>query len=282
MKSLLYVLACLVLFACAGENRAEESGKPLIGVCSKDFKAVKEAGFDYIELNAKTVATASEPDFEKLIKSAKEEGITVRSVNGFLPGDIRVTGPVIDQQKQMAYVEKCFGRLHKLGVKIVVFGSGGARKIPEGFPRDEAMKQMIDFCRRIGPLAKTNGITVVIEPLNSKECNFISTAKEGLDLVEEVKDSNIELLVDIYHMFRDNESPDIILKAGPHLKHVHISDPKGRTYPLSAEEYDYVPFFENLRKIGYAGGLSIEAGTKDFKTDGPKSVAFLRGMLQAK
>jgi len=279
MKYVPYVIACLVLSASAGKSWSEESGKPLIGVCSKDFKAVKEAGFDFIELNAKTIATASEPDFEKIVKSAREAGITVRSVNGFLPSDVRVTGPETDKQKQMAYVEKCFDRLHKLGVQIVVFGSGGARQIPKDFSRDEAMKQMVDFCRRIGPLAKTNGITVVIEPLNSKDCNFINTVREGLELVEAVKDSNIELLADIYHMFKDNESADIILKAGRHLKHVHMANPKGRVYPLSAEEYDYGPFFGNLRKIGYTGGISIEAGTKDFNADGPKAVVFLRGMM---
>jgi hypothetical protein len=45
----------------------------------------------------------------------------------------------------MAYVAKAFDRVARLGVRIVVFGSGGARRVPEGYPRDDAVRQMVDF-----------------------------------------------------------------------------------------------------------------------------------------
>ena len=276
-NSILAVLTALftmtIIVICA------ESHKILVGVCNSP-KTAKEAGFDYVEMGASSIAKMSDADFEKLLQTVKETGIPVRTCNGFLPGTIKVTGPVINKTEQEEYVKKCFDRLNKLGVKFLVFGSGGARALPENFPREKGFEQIVDFCKRIGPLAREKDIMIVIEPLNSKECNFVNSGKEGLDIIEAVKDPNIELLLDLYHMAKDNESPDIVLKAGAHVKHVHIANPNGRKYPLAADEYDYKTFFDNLKKIGYTGGVSVEGGTKDFKNDGPKAAAFLKEQLQ--
>ncbi len=244
-----------------------------------NFNEAADAGFDYVELTVKPIAAASDADFAKLAETLKRSKIEARSANQLLPGNLKVVGPDVDKAAQEDYIAKSFGRLHQLGVKVVVFGSGAARQIPENFPKEQALKQVIDFCKRIAPVARANELMVVIEPLNSKDCNFITTVREGLDIVEAINDPNIELLVDIYHMAMENEAPDIILKAGKHLRHVHVANPKGRTYPLPTDEFDYKPFFENLKKIGYSGGVTIEAGTKDFKTDGPNALAFLKEML---
>jgi hypothetical protein len=34
--------------------------------------------------------------------------------------------------------------------KVVVLGRGGARRVPEGFSREEAFNHLVDFCRRRG------------------------------------------------------------------------------------------------------------------------------------
>ena len=114
----------------------------------------------------------------------------------------------------MAYVKKAFARLNRLGVKILCFGSGGARRVPEGFPKEEAFKQLVDFGKRIAPEARAQGITVVIEPLRRQETNIINTAGEGLALVKAVNDPNFELLIDFYHLASEKEDPAIILTPG--------------------------------------------------------------------
>src|SRR5262249_4328720 len=67
-----------------------------------------------------------------------------------------------------------------------------------------------------------------------------------------------------------------ILKAGSHLRHLHMANPTGRVFPLSWDEYDYAAFFANLRTIGYSGRMSIEASTKDMAIEGPQAIALLR------
>jgi hypothetical protein len=51
-------------------------------------------------------------------------------------------------------------------------------------------------------------------------------------------------------------------------------------YPIAWEEYDYAPFFANLKKIGYDKRISVEASTKDQQADAPKAIALLRRAFQ--
>ena len=150
--------------------------------------------------------------------------------------------------------------------------------MPDGFPREEALGQLVDFCRRIAPLARDNGITIAIEPLRRQETNIINSAREGLALVSAVDRPEIQLLVDYYHLAEEGESADILLEAGRRLVHTHLANPQGRV-SSSPDESNYAPFFRNLCAIGYTGRLSIEASTPDFAAQAPPSLAMLRKAL---
>jgi sugar phosphate isomerase/epimerase len=258
---------------------AAQTGKVLVGYCVglKGLEAAKAAGFDYVELGVTEIAGLSDADFDAALERVKQVGIPTPNANLFLPASMRLTGPQpLDPEQQMAYVQKAFARLNRLGVKIVCFGSGGARRVPEGFPMEEAFKQLVAFGKRIAPEARANGITVVIEPLRRQETNIINTAAEGLDLVKAVGDPNFQLLIDFYHLASEKEDPAIVLQAREYIRHLHMANPQGRVFPLKWDEFDYAPFFANLRKIGYAGRISVEASTKDVPTEGPLAIALLR------
>jgi D-psicose/D-tagatose/L-ribulose 3-epimerase len=258
---------------------AEQAGKVPVGFCVglKGLETAKAAGFDYVELGVSEIAALSDAEFDAALERTKQVGIPTPNANLFLPGSIRLTGPqATGPDEQMAYVKKAFGRLQRLGVKIVCFGSGGARRVPEGFPKEEAFKQLIAFGKRIAPEARANGITVVVEPLRSQESNIINTAAEGLALVKAVADPNFELLIDFYHLASEKEDPAIILEAREHIRHLHMANPQGRVFPLKWDEFDYAPFFANLRQIGYAGRISIEASSRDMPTEAPQAIALLR------
>ena len=46
------------------------------------------------------------------------------AANLFFPGTIKIVGPEADKQAQENYAAGCLARLKRLGVKVVVFGSG--------------------------------------------------------------------------------------------------------------------------------------------------------------
>jgi len=276
LRMLLCVLCALA--AIAPTKPSTLPARVPIGYCASlsELGATRAAGFDYAELRTSEVAALPDAEYEALVARLAHLGFSTPVANLFIPASIRLTGPAINPAQQLTYVRKAFARMARLGVHIIVFGSGGARRYPEGFSKDDAFRQLVDFGRRIGPEARARGITIAIEPLRRQESNIINTAAEGLDLVNAVGDPNIQLMVDFYHLASEHEDPSIIVKAQAHIRHLHMANPTGRVFPLEWEEFSYSTFFEALRGIGYAGRISIEASTTNFPGDAPRSIALLR------
>jgi D-psicose/D-tagatose/L-ribulose 3-epimerase len=253
-----------------------------VGWCTplKTLEAAKAAGFDYAELGTSEIAALSDADFEQAVEQIKRVGLPVPVANLFLPGTMKVTGPQVDPDQQMMYVQKAFARLSRIGTQIVVFGSGGARRVPDGFSKEEAFKQLTDFGRRIAPEAQARGITIAVEPLRREESNIINSAAEGLELVNAINHPNFQLMIDFYHLASEKEDPEIVLRASAHIRHLHTANPKGRVFPLEWAEFDYAPFFAALRKIHYDKRISVEASTRDFPREAPMAIALLRRAFQ--
>jgi D-psicose/D-tagatose/L-ribulose 3-epimerase len=267
------LLACLALVALA-----EPDGRVKIGYCGplKDIDAVKAAGFDYMEVRTSEVAALSDADYEKVAAKLQQVALPVLSANLFLPAGIKVTGPNIDKERQMEYVRRALDRVSRLGVRLVVFGSGGARQVPEGFPKQEAFQQLVDFGKRIAPEARARNITIAIEPLRKQESNIINTSTEGLEWVNAVNDRNIQLMIDYYHFSVEKEDTSDVLKVKDHLRHLHMANPNGRVMPLKWDEYNYAPFFGVLRQIHYDRLISLEVSNTNLPEEGPQAIALLR------
>jgi D-psicose/D-tagatose/L-ribulose 3-epimerase len=281
MHRLLPARAGLIVLAAAIALASGAGAQPRrvqVGYCTsyKNLAAAKAAGFDYVELGTSEVAALSDADFERVAHDAATIGLPTPAANTFVPATIRLTGPETDRQQQMAYVTRALDRLASLGVQTVVFGSGGARRVPDGFAKDEAFRQLADFGRRIAPLARSRNMTIAIEPLRREETNIINSAAEGLALVEAIDDPNFQLMIDFYHLSSEHEDPGIIIRAGSHLRHLHMANPKGRVFPASWDEFEYDAFFANLRKMGYDRRISVEASTRDLQTDAPRAISLLR------
>jgi D-psicose/D-tagatose/L-ribulose 3-epimerase len=255
---------------------AAAAPKVTIGSAGEDLEKAKAAGFDYVEVGVRNFARLDDAKWTEYQAKHKAVGIPTPVANNFIPSELKVVGPEVDKAKQDEYVAQAFDRAKVLGIKTIVFGSGGARKVPDGFSQDEAWKQLVEFAKRIAPEAKKRGIVVAVEPLQKGETNTINTAAEGLKWVKAVNHPNFQLMVDFYHLSLENEDPAILVSAKKNIKHIHIANPAGRLFPMSADEFDYSKFFDALKKAGYKGGVSVEGRSQDFATEGPKAVAFLR------
>jgi len=250
-----------------------------IGICTSpdNLAAAKRIGFDYAELNLSAVAALSEDDFAALVKTVKETGLPVEAMNVLFPGGITLVGPETNLDDAQAYLAKAFPRAQALGVDVIVFGSGRARMIPEGVSAEEAQKALVTAAWHVGESASQYGLTIVVEPLNRGETNSINSLAEGKAIVDAANLPNVQLLADFYHMSKEQEPMNEVVKAGA-LAHTHIARGEGRTYPLSKVEDDYEGFFRALSAIEYTGRMSIEGITQDFETDAPAALAFLRAL----
>ena len=61
----------------------------------------------------------------------------------FVPAEVRLTGPEVDWAQVEGYLETAIGRVAALGGQAIVFGSGGARRVPDGSPR---IRPKISWC----------------------------------------------------------------------------------------------------------------------------------------
>jgi sugar phosphate isomerase/epimerase len=245
--------------------------------------ALKSAGFQYIEesVGRLLMPEAGDAEFERTRLAVASASLPVYACANFVPGDMKIVGPKVEMEALLRYVEIAFRRAGKAGVKRIVLGSGKSRQIPEGCSRDRAVEQLVDFGRRIAPLAQSHGVIVVLEPLQYSECNFINRVDEGLAIVEGVNHSNFQQHADIFHMLRVDEGPESLVKAGARLKHCHIATKKGRKAP-GLEEQDCRPYFKALKQIGYRGGMSIAARWgKDLTAELPIAFSALRKQIES-
>lgn len=242
------------------------------GYCSGNFAeyaSLAKYDFDYLETGVSALLCPNEgaPAFAEKIQFARNSALPITRCCSFIPKELPLCGPDADMNKLKAYVYTALARAAAVGVGVIVLGSGDARRIPEGFPRGEALRQIGDFCRMSADFAAQAGIIIVIEPLNSKECNVFTSLQESAEFVRKINHPNLRLLVDSFHWGVENGTEKEILDNADLLAHVHIATWPSRRIP-GVEECPLDKFIAALKKGGYNGTVSFEGrGAKPEEMD---------------
>ena len=254
-----------------------------LGLClhPADLTAFKELPFDFIEGHVQNFLKPEAPDtdFAPLAAAARASRRPMPSANCFLPGDLKVTGPAVDQARLARYADTAFARGQSVGLTTIVFGSAGARQVPDGWSAARGYEQYIEALKIVGPIAARHGVTVVVEPLNRGECNLVNTIDEGADAVQRCNHENVRLLVDIFHMLRNGQTPDAIARHADLIVHAHVAENVDRAAPGTGGE-DFRPFLRALKKAGRCPRLAIECvWTEPVATAAIPALAALRRQL---
>ena len=259
-----------------------------------DAPLIRDAGFDYIELPVGALMSATDDAaFRRIMENVATFGIPVEACNVFIPATLKITGPQVERAPLWQYAATALQRMGEIGVRVCVFGSGGARSIPEGFDRAQALDQLSAFLDHVQETSARYGVRVVIEPLNRKESNVFNSVGESDTFNVGRGLTGIDVLADLYHISVEGESYDGTVAAGDRLRHVHVAD-ADRSAPGEGAATDYAGFFHTLRTIGYAGTISIEARWKatvgaelrgtaeiDRETEHYRALAFVRRQWEA-
>lgn len=245
-------------------------GKP------EQLSALERAGADYCELPASRLAGLDDEGFGAWVAALDGSPVPARAANGFLPGQVRLTGPEPTTiSEQDAYVAGCLDRLRRLGVERLVFGSGTARAVPAGFEREKALEQLAAFMRRASAAATERGITLVLEPLRRAESNVFNSVAEGAEFLRRGACGSTRLLADLFHMMEEGEPMTVLEESRDLLSHVHVADGHARRAP-GTQDYDFDSFFRHLATAGYEGRCSIECGWGDFDAEVGPGLQFIR------
>jgi sugar phosphate isomerase/epimerase len=220
---------------------------------SENLARLKSSGAEYLEFPVAAVSPEGEErNFDALQTALSDAPLGVEAFNSFIPAQHRLTGPDVNLNRVLEYCRIALSRCKALGAEIVVLGSAGARRVPEGFDKSEAEEQFVRFCNALAPIAQQNGITICIEPLNANEDNLILSVEHGARIVDAVAHPHIQLLADLYHIELEGEPLENVAAAGARLRHTHVAD-VGRVAPgyAAPDEADFRGFFSALHRAGY-------------------------------
>lgn len=122
------------------------------------------------------------------------------------------------------------------------------------------------------PIVESEGVTLIIEPLNSIDRQGYSMpyVKPVFELLKSLDCPNIKMLYDIYHQnMMGDFSIDDIKKNIDLIGHFHIADAPGRHEPGTGN-VDYVKIINEIKRTSYNGyfGLEYRATKPDNETFG--------------
>ena len=131
---------------------------------------------------------------------------------------------------------------------------------PRDCPRAAAEETYIANLRRAADRAAGDGITLQLEPLNSRDNPgyFISTTGETLRLIERIDRANVRLQLDLYHcQIMEGDLATHIRALSGRFSHVQIAGVPGRHEPDHGE-INYPYLLQLLDETGYSGWVAAE------------------------
>jgi sugar phosphate isomerase/epimerase len=280
MKTLLVSFLLLI----AGYVEAQKNRQtPEIGVVQsiENDSLLKKVGYRWmVESVGKLISprTVTDTEFHANLTKIKNAELPIYAFNIFIPGELKVVGPEVDEKAVLDYVRSVFERARLANVKRIIWGSGGSRRVPEGFEQSKAKQQFISIAKKIAVIAGEYNVTLALENLNSTETNFITTLEEALNVVKEVDHKNLRLCVDVYHMLKEGESAEIIRKARGYVVYCEVAEKEGRT-PPGVQGEDFKPYFTALKEIGYRDKIMIECRWENVNTQAAPAFEYLRQQI---
>jgi sugar phosphate isomerase/epimerase len=252
------------------------------GICApyQEIANLITLPFDYLEENVQRFLAPEKPQahFEEHWQAARMLSVPIEAANSLLPSDLHlVATPAqqVDTARLERYIKTALQRAEQVGIRVLVFGSGGARACPPDYDIGDALQQIGNHLATWSTWAQDYGVQIVLEPLRYEETNIINTVAEGGALVSQHRTSGARLLADVYHMLCNGEAPETLLPWAELLSHVHVAEKQGRTAPGYHGE-DFRPYFSMLQRGGYDQRISIECNWHDLPSEVELALRVLR------
>jgi sugar phosphate isomerase/epimerase len=283
MKSKIGILFSVILSALLFGFMPGKKKIPRLGIVApmEQDSLIYASGFRMLGESVGKMLSPSltEDQFQQNLIRIRSARCNVYLCNIFFPGSIKIAGPDVDENRVLSYADTVFSRAKKAGIGFIILGSGGARRIPEGYDVEKAKADFAALCRKLAIVAGKYGIMIALENLQAAETNFLTTLKSAAELVKAVDHSNFKLNADIFHMMREGESPQSIVDAADELVYCEIAEKQKRSLP-GVQGDDFKPYLRALRKAKYKGHIFIEGNTNNPGNDIPLSFKYLTRQLE--
>jgi sugar phosphate isomerase/epimerase len=230
------------------------------GTLEEKWAFLAEAGWDGFELLGKGGGAFRARSAE--LRAAREAGVPMRTVcvqGGPFIGD---ADPERRAQAVATLKELLTGIAEAGGTGAITPSSYGVYTTslpPYARPRspEEDRESLLEVLAELGEHAASEGVVVLLEPLNRYEDYVLNRLEQGVELAEATGSDAIQVMGDLYHMNIEEADPLAALRAAePRLAHVHLSD-SNRGQPF-AGHVEWAAVLATLADIGYDGDLGLE------------------------
>ncbi len=230
----------------------------------KRIEAVASLGFDSVD-----IWDWRDKDLKELRTQLKENGVRLNTFGGH-----RDSSPTIREDRR-AFLEELkisFGVAGNLGCSSVMVYSdglmspvpGGDRPVspakPNGLPEKDKLSNMCDALERAVDLAEKEGITLLLESLNTTDHPgyFLSRSRPAIEVVRKAGSRRLKMLYDIYHMqVAEGNITETLVNNLDNIGYIHYADVPGRHEPGTGE-LNLGFILGRLKDAGFRGGFGFE------------------------
>jgi sugar phosphate isomerase/epimerase len=148
-------------------------------------------------------------------------------------------------------------------------GSPKQRDLTEGVSFEQGWEWATDCFRDSVKLGEERGVTVCFEPLAPSETNFINTAEQAIEFVDQLQSPAFKIILDCKAMSSEAKPiPQVIKESWPNFTYFHANDEnlKGPGFG----DTDFTAIGAALREVGYDGVVSVEVFNFE---EGPEVIA---------
>ena len=143
----------------------------------------------------------------------------------------------------------------------------------------ETRAYLCEQMHELGEYALKHNTTVILEPLNRRECHYMRQVADAAASCRDSKSAGVKCMGDFWHMQEETSDYAAFLAAGPeYLQHVHVASRGTRKMPGEDGVVDnYIDGFRALKEINYPYYVSFECGTNGKREETvPAAVELLR------
>ncbi len=259
--------------AIASENALPSAFVVLRGL-EKSIRLAHEFGYDGVELALKDPDEITHEELASILKKNNMKVSAISSGQVFAARGLMFTDSDKEKREELekafhGFIDLAsdFGGLVNIGR---VRGSIGNRK------KEDAENLFLDMAWRLSDYAEKRGVTMILEPVNRYEIDYINSTDEGVELVRKVGRKNFTMMPDVFHMnIEDDHIGEALIRNREHVRYVHLAD-SNRHAPGDGH-MDFDDIFSALGKIGYDGWCTVEClPYPDPETAAERAVKFLR------
>lgn len=140
-------------------------------------------------------------------------------------------------------------------------------------PREQhkaGLRTYVANVREAARKAATAGITIILEPLNSRDMPdyLVSRSDDIVAILKDIGEPNVKLLFDVYHVqIMEGDLTKRLEKHRDAIGHVQIAAVPSRAEPDEGE-VNFASIFSTLDAIGYGGYVGLEYKPRGKTEDG--------------